>query len=132
MEGDPAGASNRISVKGVFLVGKKHNCGCVLPVEIAVAPYVAGPCNGAVAGYGAGCQGAVAGYGGYPGAAGGVAGGFAGGCFAPLAACSQGVCIENGELLIAAVLLFLGLGLFNGNCHPGGIGQLLGAVKSLQ
>lgn len=28
-------------------------------------------------------------------------------CWTPLAACSQGVCIENGELLIAAVLLFI-------------------------
>ncbi len=29
------------------------------------------------------------------------------GCYAPLAACSQGVCIENGELLIAFVLLLI-------------------------
>ncbi len=28
-------------------------------------------------------------------------------CFSPLAGCTQGVCIENGELLIAAVLLLI-------------------------
>lgn len=33
--------------------------------------------------------------------------GGTGNCFAPLAACTQGVCIENGELLIAFVLLLI-------------------------
>ncbi len=28
-------------------------------------------------------------------------------CFAPVTGCAQGLCIENGELLIAAVLLLV-------------------------
>lgn len=119
-------------VEGVFFVGKCRNHGCevVLPVQVSVAPI----CPGAVGGVG--CPGAVAGIG-CPGAVAGIGGcplptpAPVQQCWTPLAACSQGVCIENGELLIAAVLLFLGLGFFRDG-NGGGIGQILGAVKALQ
>ncbi len=32
---------------------------------------------------------------------------WGGNCFAPTAGCAQGLCVENGELLIAAVLLLV-------------------------
>ncbi len=104
---------------------RDNACQCVLPVT--VSPIQGGCPGAAVGGYG-GCPGAVGGYGGCPG----VVGGYGGcGCFAPVANCARGLCFENGEVLIAAVLLLLGLGVFNGHGGPG-ISSILGAVKALQ
>ncbi len=86
---------------------KRHDkCRCYCCCECCPAPrmggYGMGYGQGQVAGYGRGGYGMGMGYGmGYG------AGDMYSQCFAPLTACSQGVCIENGELLIAFVLLLI-------------------------
>ena len=90
-------------------------CKCPCPGVGAAAGACAYP--GAVGGF----PGAV---GGFPGAAGGYGGSP---CIVPFAGYSGGTCFENGELLIAIVLLLClcgGFGGLGGIC--GGLGGLKG------